>query len=255
MPDSAAASVRSGSYIKRHKPKHDGRGVCDFDRHPVLSGNGNSDGRVDPSHQARGEIRSVSILAQFLGHLSQRHAYPVAQLLIDRFGSLEQVLMTTPAALTEAWPDDSNLVLSICAARSLVTAALSETVTRSTVDPQAASLHSYLRLKMHGLKHEVLRVIFVDAARGFIAEEIMAIGWADRIEFRIPTILRRVIQLGADGIVLVHNHPSSSCSPSVGDVTATRKIVQMAATLDIKVIDHLIVGGAGVSSMKQAGLF
>lgn len=255
MPDGAAADVRSSSYNQRHRPQNDGRSLCHFDRHPVLSGNGNSGGRVDPSHQSRGEVRSVSILAQFLGHLSQRHAYPVAQLLIDRFGSLEQVLMTAPAALTEAWPDDSNLVLSICAARSLVTAALSETVTRSTVDPQATALHSYLRLKMHGLRHEELRVIFVDAAHGFIAEETMAVGWADRIEFRIPTILRRVIQLGADGIVLVHNHPSSNCSPSAGDVAATRKIVQMAATLDITVIDHLIVGGAGVSSMKKAGLF
>ena len=67
-------------------------------------------------------------------------------------------------------------------------------------------------------------------------------------------VIRRAIDLGSSGIILVHNHPSGDPSPSRADINLTRDIIDAGKRLNIAVHDHVIVGATGHASMKALGL-
>lgn len=72
----------------------------------------------------------------------------------------------------------------------------------------------------------------------------------------VPTaqIVKDTVELGCDGILLAHNHPSGLARPSRTDLAATRRIAQMLMPLGIRLHDHLIFGGAACFSFRAAGL-
>lgn len=142
----------------------------------------------------------------------------------------------------------------IVGARALVLASLQETVTRAKVDPGDASFANYLSLKLGGRPHEELHAIFVDHVGGFIAEELISIGGIGRVDAKISVIIRRSIELAASGIYLVHNHPSRCPNPSPDDVRATKQVASVARTLEIDLIDHFIIAGRSVVSMRRLDL-
>ncbi len=142
----------------------------------------------------------------------------------------------------------------IAGARALVLASLHEAISRAPVDVSDPDLAKYLALIFRGCREEQLHAIFVDRHSGFIAMEHIASGQADRVETSISTILRRAMQLEAAGFYLTHNHPSNSPYPSTEDVQATRRISTVAAALEIRLLDHLIVAGTRLVSMRELKL-
>ena len=189
-------------------------------------------------------------MTPFAGAVSRR----LAEQLIERFGSLERMLSASETQIISACEGRSEVGSMIAGARTLVLAAMHETVTRSTVDPADPMLERYLALKFRGCPHEELHAIFVDSASGFIAEELVSLGNARKVEARIAPILRRALELGAFGFYLVHNHPSKAPEPSVEDVRATKQIMFAASALDLTVLDHLIIAGNSVVSMRRLNL-
>jgi DNA repair protein RadC len=71
---------------------------------------------------------------------------------------------------------------------------------------------------------------------------------------RIGEIFRDAIQRGAASMIVVHNHPSGDPTPSPEDVAVTRALVQAGRLLDVEVLDHVVVGRAGFTSLKAKGL-
>jgi DNA repair protein RadC len=71
---------------------------------------------------------------------------------------------------------------------------------------------------------------------------------------RIGEVFREAIQRGAASMIVVHNHPSGDPSPSPEDVAVTRALVQAGELLDIEVLDHVVIGRGGYTSLKAKGL-
>ena len=67
-------------------------------------------------------------------------------------------------------------------------------------------------------------------------------------------MVRRALELGASGLILVHNHPSGDPTPSKADVEMTREIVAAGEKLGLVVHDHVVIGKSGETSFKAAGL-
>lgn len=192
----------------------------------------------------------AELLAPFAGSRSEA----LATRLLDHFGSLGQALTASDQQLEEACEGEDDTCRMIIAARNLMQTGLLENVIRTVLEPENPSLLNYLILKMQGKQHEELHAIFVDARQGYISDELISSGSADRVESRIRPIISRAIALNAAGFYLVHNHPSGEHEPSAGDVRATRAIEHVAKALDLRVFDHFIIAGSKVSSMKRLGL-
>ncbi len=156
--------------------------------------------------------------------------------------------------LDKALEGDRKLARSIVAARTLIEAGLREQISRTTVSAADPRFQDYLRLVIGNATTERLHVTFVAQDWGYLADETIAQGTIAQVEGPLRRLLARAFDVGAHGIVLAHNHPSGCAEPSSADVQMTKKIERLARAVDIRLLDHLIVGGRSIVSMRERGL-
>ena len=210
--------------------------------------------RVVSSPPKTSEVRPISVLAELLSPFAGAEADCHAPILLRQFGTIDRMLAASDRQILEACGHLNEVGVMIVGARALVLASLQEAVTRTKVDPDDANFTNYLSLKLGGRPHEELHAIFVDHAGGFIAEELISIGGTGRVDAKVSVIIRRSIELAASGFYLVHNHPSKCPNPSPDDVRATRQISSVARALEIDLIDHFVIAGRRVVSMRGLDL-
>jgi len=119
--------------------------------------------------------------------------------------------------------------------------------------PSLEALLDYVRADIAYERAEQLRAFFLDAKTRLIRAEIVARGSVDQLVIHPREIARRALELGAVGVILVHNHPSGETSPSNADITTTRAICSALGAIDVELHDHVIVGVSGWTSMRQEG--
>ena len=115
-------------------------------------------------------------------------------------------------------------------------------------------LLDYLRADMANLINERFRVLFLTSQNELIADDLVWEGTVGEAPAYPREVVKRALEVGATGIILVHNHPSGSHQPSQGDVDATRRIADAALMMGICVHDHIVVSRAGWSSFRRLGL-
>jgi DNA repair protein RadC len=100
---------------------------------------------------------------------------------------------------------------------------------------------------------EMLAVAHLDQARALI-ELIVSAGAPDEVALPLRKIFADALRLGASGLLIAHNHPSGDPSPSREDIEATRTLAATGASLGVRLHDHLIFAGGGISSLRALGL-
>ncbi|MCX6767438.1 MAG: DNA repair protein RadC [Candidatus Micrarchaeota archaeon] len=108
---------------------------------------------------------------------------------------------------------------------------------------------------LRGLSREHLKVLFLNSRNRLMGEETLFVGSLDSNAFSAREIFKTALDRGAAAIVLAHNHPSGDSSPSDEDVESTKNLALAGKLLGVQVLDHVIIGGDGFYSMKEAGLF
>ena len=106
----------------------------------------------------------------------------------------------------------------------------------------AKDIVDILMPRMRDLKKEVFKVVFLNSQNRIIAIEDLAEGTVNHAQPIIREIFQRALQHFAVSIICVHNHPSGTAEPSYQDEVLTRKLKSAAETLQINVIDHIIIG-------------
>lgn len=111
----------------------------------------------------------------------------------------------------------------------------------------------FLQLKMHKLEHEVFSVLFLDNRHRLLAFEEMFRGTIDGSAVHPREVVKRALQHNAAAVILAHNHPSGVAEPSRADEAITRRLKEALGFVEIRVLDHLVVGDE-VVSMAERGL-
>lgn len=109
-------------------------------------------------------------------------------------------------------------------------------------------------LKLAALEHEEFSVIFLDAQHGMIEFESLFRGTLSQTSVYPREVVKRALQLNAGAVILTHNHPSGSTEPSRADEFLTTALKQALALIDVRVLDHVIVGGTSAVSFAERGL-
>jgi DNA repair protein RadC len=208
---------------------------------------------VAPSPAAE-EIRDRQILDALLTPLSQPDAERWSKQLIDEFGSLAGVLAAEPEVLAQSLDGAADPAGWLGLIREAMLHALKHEACLRPVLSDSQALLDYLMLDQAHAQCEQFRVLFLDCRNGLIRDEIVSRGSVVEAPVYPREIMRRALQLGASGLILVHNHPSGDPYPSRGDVEATAKTILAAQSLEIEVHDHIILARSGWSSFKALGL-
>lgn len=112
-------------------------------------------------------------------------------------------------------------------------------------DPGQAS--HYFRMRLAGLDHEQFHVLFLDTSHRIIAIEILARGTIDGAEVHPREVVKAALTHNAAAVILAHNHPSGNSEPSAADRAVTARLKQALGLVDIRVLDHIVVGETCVS--------
>ena len=122
----------------------------------------------------------------------------------------------------------------------------------SLASPQA--VRDYLRLLLHDRQHEVFVVVLLDAQNRVLVSEELFRGTLTQTSVYPREVVKVALRHNAAGVIFAHNHPSGIAEPSTADELLTRTLRQALALVDIKVLDHFIVGAGTACSFAERGL-
>lgn len=178
----------------------------------------------------------------------------MAQELLDAFGGFHGLMQASETQLRRIKglgpAKRSELLAVLEIARRVLAQRMSE---RNVLDsPQAVM--DYLRLHIGHKPHEVFAVLFLDAQNQLLAFEEMFRGTLAQTSVYPREVVQRALHHGCASVVLAHNHPSGVTEPSRADEMLTQTLKAALALVDVRVLDHIVVGGGGCISMASRGL-
>ncbi|OIR03583.1 hypothetical protein GALL_144420 [mine drainage metagenome] len=156
-------------------------------------------------------------------------------------------LFTTGAVNQEMYP-------RIAVARELVSRVLKEELKRSSVLSSPAAVRDYIRLLLIGKEHEVFVAIYLDAQNCVIEAEELFRGTLTQTSVYPREVVKQALRFNAAAVIFAHNHPSGVAEPSRADELLTSSLKQSLALVDVKVLDHFVVGGNSAMSFAERGL-
>ena len=112
----------------------------------------------------------------------------------------------------------------------------------------------YLVSQLATLEHEVFSVLFLDNRHRVISFDQMFTGTIDGASVHPREVVKRALQHNAAAVILAHNHTSGVPEPSRADQSLTRRLVDALGLVDVRVLDHIVVGGIETVSFAERGL-
>ncbi len=186
--------------------------------------------------------------------IPRRDVKPVAKKLIEKFGGLSGVLDAGQKELEAVKGLGAMSASLIRLVKELYCTYLSEDILRGDVLSSPESVLNFVRVKLAGLTNEAFMVIYMNVKNEVIEHSVLYEGTVDNVAVYPRRVIESALSHHASGIILVHNHPSGNTMPSGEDRVLTQEIAEAANTLDIRVLDHLIVGKEGYFSFMENGL-
>ena len=117
-----------------------------------------------------------------------------------------------------------------------------------------AAVRDYLRLKLVAEPNEVFAIVFLDSMHQVLAYEPMFRGTINSTAVYPRVVVQRVLELKAAAVVFAHQHPSGVTEPSSADRALTQQLQAALALIDVRVLDHIIVGQGIPYSFAEHGL-
>lgn len=179
---------------------------------------------------------------------------PLAKRLLTAFGSLAGVLQAEATALLEVEGINAAAIAAVRAAAEAAERLLKHEASSKPVIQSWGALQDYCRVTLGHKKHEEFHVLFLDRKFGLLADEMQQKGTVDHAPVYPREVVKRALEMGASGIIMVHNHPTGDTTPSKADIDITKQVIAAAKPLAITVHDHLIIGAKEHYSFKSHGL-
>lgn len=188
--------------------------------------------------------------------IPRRDTKPMAKRLLARFGSLRGALDAPVKDLRSVAGIGDVAAVALGLVRETATLYLREATEQAESRHTAERLSEFWRLRMGSLANEVFEVAYLDSGHRLIRDgvERMQEGTVDRAAVYPRRIVEGALRRGAAALVLAHNHPNGNVQPSERDRLTTRAIVLASDTVDLRVLDHLIVSADATFSFRAAGL-
>ncbi|MBP8924419.1 MAG: DNA repair protein RadC [Pseudomonadales bacterium] len=177
-----------------------------------------------------------------------------ARELLALFGGLRRLLDAEPGEFCSARGLGAATYVQLQAALELTRRYLLCRISRGHALGSPAEVRQFLQLKMRYLPHEVFACLFLDNQHAVICYEELFRGTIDGASVYPREIVKRALALNAAAVIFAHNHPSGVAEPSQADQRLTQRLKVALGTVDIRVLDHFVVGEADALSFAERGL-
>ena len=185
---------------------------------------------------------------------TNKTAVDIGRDLIKHFGSLRHLLESTPESVLAQEGIGPAKYALLMASLELGRRHLAQSLTEKELLTNPQMVKNFLRAKLRHQSHEVFAALFLDSQNRLLSFETLFTGTLDSCAVHPREVVKRALALHAASIIFAHNHPSGCAEPSAADRQITQHLKSALALLDIRVLDHLIVGNSEVVSLAERGL-
>lgn len=183
-----------------------------------------------------------------------RTALDLAREALSAAGSLRALAALAPSETAKLAGMGAVRAVTLSAALELSRRFAEEEVRLAESLCGAEEAYRFLKPRLRDLPHEVFSVIFLNQKHGVLAYRELFRGTICASTVHPREVVKEVLRENAAAVILAHNHPSGHVSPSPDDMRLTEDLRALLKHLDVRVLDHLIVGGNGYFSFAREGL-
>jgi len=178
----------------------------------------------------------------------------LARRLLCRFGGLHRLLHTDTALLTTEPGVGGGRSALLCALPELARRYFEESLPVGTAIRSPADTQAFLHAKIRHLGHEMFCCLYLDNRHRILRFDQLFRGTIDGTSVYPREVVKEALSINAAAVILAHNHPSGVAEPSQADERITRRLKSALELVDIRLLDHLIIGNAETTSLASRGL-
>ena len=198
-------------------------------------------------------LAEIELLALVLPGSNSRRFYECMGALMVSFGSLRGVITAERQATSAQGLSDAQYA-ALHAAMELARRHYQQLMTAGPALSNPRVTREFLRMRLRDLAHEVFAIVYLDNRNRVLGFEELFRGTIDGASVYPREVVRSALARNAAAVILAHNHPSGVAEPSADDERITRRLKEALGLVDIRVLDHLIVGDAVCESFAERGL-
>ncbi|MFT2089364.1 RadC family protein [Paraglaciecola sp. 2405UD69-4] len=181
-------------------------------------------------------------------------AVDLARNLLSEFGSLRKLFSASEQEFCEAKGLGQAKYVQLQACLEMSRRYMAEKLEKLDVCNSVESTQNYLMSKLRDQPHEVFAVLMLDSQYRLLKFRPMFYGTIDSASVYPRVLVQQALKDNAAAVILAHNHPSGVAEPSQADKHITETIIKAFSLMDIKVLDHIVIGDGEVVSFAQRGL-
>lgn len=216
--------------------------------------------RISEQHSA--EIPKARVLARGAAALSDAELLSLfatsldvdkARALLATHGPMRALLERTPAELAALPGMGESGAVRLSAALELSERYMASALERGEALENPSAAGRYIATKLRPYPYEVFAVMFLDSRHRLLGFEELFRGTVDGAEVHPCEVVRRALAHNAAAVILGHNHPSGSAEPSAADRAVTARLKQALSLVDVRLLDHFVVGDGSPVSLAARG--
>jgi DNA repair protein RadC len=190
---------------------------------------------------------NVDLLAAIVGR-------PAAKVLIGRFGTLRSLLQAHAGELGACRGMGPRRLEALRVLPELARRYFDESLPSGETIRSPSDTSYYLKARMRHLGHELFCCLFLDNRHRVLHFEEMFRGTIDGTSVYPREVVKAALAVNAAAVILAHNHPSGVAEPSQADERITRRLKAALELVDIRLLDHLIIGDGSSTSLASRGM-
>jgi len=200
-------------------------------------------------------LSDAELLAIFLRTgVPGKTAVDLARDLLTRFGSLRALLEADLRQFCEGEGLGAAKYAQLQATTEMARRHLAETLRRGNALENPEATRRYVSARLRDYPHEVFACLFLDNRHRVIAFEELFQGTINGASVHPREVVKKALAHNAAAVILAHNHPSGVAEPSQADRHITQQLVDALGLVEVRVLDHLVIGDGDAVSFAERGL-
>ena len=181
-------------------------------------------------------------------------ALDLARELLEKFQGLRQLIDTDQTQFCETKGLGMVKYVQIKAAIELGRRYLQAELETQDAFTSPEQTREFLTMKLRAYPYEVFACLYLDNCHRLISFDELFRGTIDSAQVHAREVVRTALKYNAAAVILSHNHPSGVAEPSQSDINLTQELKKALNLIDVRVLDHLIIGNSNATSMAERGL-
>lgn len=199
-------------------------------------------------------LSDAELLAIFLRTGTRgKTAVDLARELLNHFGGLRALLQADQHTFCNTHGLGVASFAQLQAVLEMAKRHLMETLQRDDALLNPDQVRQYLQVRLRDARREIFLCLFLDSQHRVIEAETLFLGTIDSSSVHPREVVQRALALNAAAVIFAHNHPSGIAEPSEADKRITLRLRDSLALVDVRVLDHMVIGDGHTVSMAEQG--